>query len=95
MDEVVVRRVKALWFAAWLSVTGVTLAVWGWKAAVAAWLAFVGATVLAIVAFVLNLLLGEEPPARRALLITLFIAGLVVEVGGIAHILRVADWLRG
>jgi hypothetical protein len=84
MDPSVVQRVKTIWFVAWLCVTGFALAVWGTSAAVAVSLAFVGASILAFTAFILNLLMGEEPVAYRVILILLFCIGLVVEICGIA-----------
>jgi hypothetical protein len=86
MDEIIVRRVKIIWAVAWVCVTGSVFIGWGFEAAAAAALAYVGASVLAFVAFVLNLLLGEEHVAFRLLLIVLFLVGLVVEVYGIARV---------
>ena len=42
------------------------------------------------VAFILNLLLGEEHLAFRILLIVLFIVGLVVETGAITSLFGMA-----
>ena len=84
MDEIVVRRVKILWTVAWLWVTGFVFIGWGFQAAAAAALVFVGVSFLAFVAFILNLLLGDEHVALRILLIVLFLIGLSVEVYGIA-----------
>jgi hypothetical protein len=86
MHETVVRRIKIVWTVTWLCVTGFVLIGWGFQAAAAAALMFVGVSALAFVAFILNLLLGEEHVAFRILLIVLFLVGLVVEVYGIASI---------
>jgi hypothetical protein len=86
MDEIVVRRIKMLWAVAWLCVTGFVFIGWGFKAPAAAALAFVGASVLAVIAFLLNLLLGDEHVALRVLLIVLLFIGLLVEVWGIASV---------
>jgi hypothetical protein len=86
MDQIIVRRVKIMWAAAWLCVTGSAFIGWGFQAAAAAALAYVGASVLAFAAFILNLLLGDAPVAFRLLLIVLFLLGLVVEVYCIARV---------
>ena len=86
MDEIVVRRVKILWTVTWLCVTGFVFIGWGFQVAAAAALLFVGVSVLAFVAFILNLLLGDAHVAFRILLIALFLIGLLVEVCGIASI---------
>jgi hypothetical protein len=86
MDQIILRRVKIIWAVAWLCVTGSVFIGWGFQAAAVAALAFVGASVLAFVAFILNLLLGDAPVAFRLLLIVLFLIGLVVEVYAIARI---------
>jgi hypothetical protein len=87
MDEIVVKRMKTVWLVAWLSLTGFVFVGWGFKAAAAASLAYVGVSILAFIAFILNLLLGEEHIAFRILLIALFIIGLVVELGAIGSLL--------
>jgi drug/metabolite transporter (DMT)-like permease len=86
MDPQQVQRLRAAWAVALVCVTGVALFTHGFFAAVTTAVAFVGASVLAVVAFILWLLLGEEPVPLRALLIVLFFAGLVVEVGGLMSI---------
>jgi hypothetical protein len=86
MDEIVVRRVKILWTVTWLCVTGFVSIAWGFQAAAAAALMFVEVTVLAFVAFILNLLLGDAHVPFRIVLIALFIIGLLVEVCGIASV---------
>jgi hypothetical protein len=86
MDPIVVKRIKTVWLVAWLCVTGFVLIGWGFKAAAAAALAFVGASALAFIAFVLNLLMGEEHVLFRILLIVLFIIGLLVEIGAIGSV---------
>jgi hypothetical protein len=95
MDQTVVRRVKTAWFVGWLTVIVVALAWWGRTAAVMAGTGYVLASSLAVTAFVLNLILGEEPPVWRFVLIALFFVGLVVEVGGIAGALRLPELLPG
>jgi hypothetical protein len=86
MDPFVVRRVKILWAVAGLCVTGIAFVGWGVPTAVTAGLSFVAVSILAFVAFVLNLLLGDAPVAFRVLLIVLTLAGMVVEVCGIAGV---------
>jgi hypothetical protein len=93
MDQTVVRRVKAAWFVGWVTVTVVALAGWGATAAMLAGTGYVVASVLAVTAFVLNLIMGEEPPVWRFALIALFIGGLVAEVAGIADALRLPELL--
>src|SRR5262249_25031443 len=90
---VVVKRIKVVWFIAWLCVTGFAFVGWGFEAAVVAWLAFVGVSLLAFIAFILNLLLGDASVALRILLIVLFIAGLLIELFGIASSLPMTPWL--
>jgi hypothetical protein len=75
------------WVAVLFSMTGVVLLVWGFLIAVLFAGAFVGASTLAFTAFILNLLLGEEPLPYRLLLIALFCAGLVVEIGSLVGVL--------
>jgi hypothetical protein len=82
------------WVAALFGITGVVLFVWGFITAVLFALAFVGASTLAFTAFILNLLLGEEPLPLRILLIALFCGGLVVEVGGLARTLGLTLVIR-
>ena len=86
MDPEAVRRLRAAWQVALVCVTGVALVTYGFFAAVLTAIGFVGATVLAVVAFFLWLLLGEEPVALRLLMIALVFAGLVIEVGGLLEL---------
>lgn len=73
--------------------TGLVLVGWGVTAAAAAAVAYVGVSVLAAVAFVLYLLLGDAPVVWRVLLITVFFAGLFVEV--VALVAALGWLLRG
>jgi hypothetical protein len=80
-----VQRLRRAWLAALVCVTGFVLFAHGFRAAVLTALAFVGATVLAFVAFILYVLLGEEPIVLRVLLIALFIGLLAVEINGLVR----------
>jgi hypothetical protein len=93
MDQTAVRRVKIAWFVGWVAVVIVAIAGWGSTAAMVAGMGYVAASILAVTAFVLNLIMGEEPPVWRFALIALFIGGLLVEVGGIASALRLHELL--
>jgi len=90
MDQAVVRRVKLAWGVACLCVTGIALAVWGLKAAAATAVAFVGVSLVAVIAYVLFLLLGDVPVGLRVLVIALVVVGAVVELGAVAAVL---GWL--
>ena len=90
MDEAVVNRVKRASAAAWLGVTGVVLAGWGFQAAAVAAAAFLAISFLAFLAFILNLLLGDAPVAWRILMIALVLVGLLIEIGAVAAAL---GWL--
>jgi hypothetical protein len=90
MDETVVKRSKIVWAVTVLSVTGVVLVQWGFLAAAAAAVAFVGASLLAFIAYILYLLMGDAPVAWRIVLIALFFIGLLVEIGAIVAVL---GWL--
>jgi hypothetical protein len=88
MDQAAVKRVKRAWAVAWVCVTTFALLGWGFPAAVAAALAFAGVSLLVFVAYFLYLLLGDVPAAARVVLIVLFLAGVVVEIGGILAVAR-------
>src|SRR5262245_18982107 len=92
MDQDVVKRVKRAWAVAWVGVTVLVLVGWGVGAAVLAALAFVGVSVLAVTAFFLYLLLGDTHAPWRVLMITLFLVGLVVELGALIAVL---GWMVG
>jgi hypothetical protein len=77
------QRWRTAWVAAFCGVAGSALLACDFRTALLLALAFVGASFLALTAFILNLLLGEEPPVLRLLLIALFCIGLVVEVCGL------------
>ena len=90
MDRSTVKRAKAVWAVAWLCVTAFALLGWGFPAAAAAALVFAGVSLLAFVAFFLYLLLGDTPVAPRLILIALFLAGVLVELGAM---FAVVDYL--
>jgi hypothetical protein len=92
MDQAVVKRVKRAWTVAWACVTAFALLGWGFPAAAAAAVVFAGVSLLAFVAYFLYLLLGDVPAAARVLLIVLFLAGAVVEIGAMV---AVVDYLAG
>jgi len=92
MDQSTVKRAKAVWAGVWVCVTVGVLLGWGFAAAVVAALAFAGVSLLAFVAFFLFLLMGDAPVAPRILVIALFLAGVLVELGAM---LAVADYLLG
>jgi hypothetical protein len=83
MDRSTVKRAKVVWAVAWPCVTAFALLGWGFPAAAGAALAFAGVSLLAFVAFFLYLLLGDTPAAPRVLLIALFLAGVLVELGAL------------
>jgi hypothetical protein len=75
-----------VWLVALFGTTGAILLAYGFLTAAAVAIVFVGTSVLAVVAFVLYLLLGEEPVALRLLLIALVFVGLAVEIGGLIEL---------
>jgi hypothetical protein len=83
MHETVVKRGKIVWAVTGLCVTAVVFVGWGFLAAAAAAVAFVGASLLAFIAFILYLLLGDAPVAWRILIIAVLLIGLIVEIGAI------------
>ena len=92
MDPSTVKRVKAVWAATGLCAIAFAFLRWGFAAAVAATVAFAGFSLLAFVAYFLFLLLGDAPVAARVLLIALFLAGVLVELGAMAALV---DYLTG
>jgi hypothetical protein len=89
MDKVAVRRV---WGVAWVCVTVLALIGWGLAAAAVAAVAFGVVSFTAFVAFMLFLLLGDAPIRWRILIITLFLVGLIIELGALVTVL---GWLLG
>src|SRR5262245_2216114 len=92
MDRSNVKHAKVVWAVAWVCVTAFALLGWGFPAAAAAALVFAGVSLLAFVAFFLYLLLGDVPVAARVVLIALFLAGVLVELGAMV---AVVDYLAG
>ena len=90
MNEAVVKRVKLAWGVAGLCVTGIVLAVWGLKAAAATAVVFVGVSLVAVIAYVLFLLLGDVPVAWRLLVLALVFVGAIIELGAVVTAL---GWL--
>jgi hypothetical protein len=88
MDQAAVRRVKRAWAVAWVCVTTFAFLEWGFPAAAAAAVVFAGVSLLVFVAFFLYLLLGDVPVVVRVLLIVLFLAGAVVEIGAMVAVVR-------
>lgn len=86
----VIKRLKQLWLITWLCVTGIAFLVWDFKAAIATAVGFAGAGLLAFVAFILNLLLGDTHFLFRMLLIVAFIVGLIVEIYVIVSVFEFA-----
>ena len=87
MDPVVVKRMKTAWVIAWVGLTGVVFAGWGFKAAVVAAITFPVGSMLAAVAYFLFLLLGDVSVPARILVIALLFLGLSVELGAIVYLL--------
>ena len=88
VDPVHVQRLRTAWLIALVGVTGFTLFMYGFLAAVLTALAFVGASTLAFVAFILWLLLGEEAVVLRVLLIAIFCGGLLLEIRGLVAVFK-------
>jgi xanthine/uracil/vitamin C permease (AzgA family) len=88
MDPTVVRYIKLAWCVALLVVTGIVLVGWGFWASAAAALAFVGISLLAFIAFILYLLMGDVPVVWRILMIAFFFVGLLIEVGAIVAMIE-------
>jgi hypothetical protein len=90
MEPVRVQQLRVVWLIALVCATGFALFGYGLLAAVLTAAAFVGATVLAVVAFVLYLILGDVSAPVRILVITLLFVGLLVEFRGIVAVLELA-----
>jgi hypothetical protein len=88
MDQAVVKCVKRAWAVALACVTTFALLGWGFPAAAAAAVVFAGVSLLVFVAFFLYLLMGDVPPAARVLVIVLFLAGVLVEIGAMVAVIE-------